>query len=253
MMLERTYADVDAVINKARENFVERSQKSDIEKPFEYTDEEKLKIQEIHEIAHKEHPYKPVILAGYANPDLAMIITDYPTGTWLGVSYGDLGLIQIASKAKGYPFSDTLIEELLHQGMENIYHNDSLPYQRENDSRKTLITKVLEHDFADIYSGLHFGFGNVTGYKIASERVRHQELPVKFMKYSGSEAMDSIKELAGTGAFSQLGAYAKEVILKDAIAYHAGLPLAEIAEDYSRRLTNSLQVESQPRGRSHEP
>jgi hypothetical protein len=217
--------------------------------PFSPTADEKKKAEEIHAIAHREGRARPVVLAGYAHPDLTIILEKTPLGNHEGLSYAGQGLIRINYTCKQHSFDSTMREELLHQGMDRMYGNISLPYHKEQDNRKTLLEKAVAADNTNDMVFPALGFMREAQYNIENERDIHQEVPVKLLGAIDSHDWPQRKMAADpTGhGYEHLERFVTEVTIKDAIAYLQGQALPMIGDDYSRTPFHGAQA-GQPRG-----
>ena len=241
-LIEKSYSDLDTVINDARQHIADKAKATGITNPFGYTEAEKEKIKEIDQIAHKNIRCKPVMLAGYSDPNLTIIVNKDSMVTREGVSYGSMNLIEVHEKPKQGSFADTMTEELLHQGVDKIYRNNSLPYRNNHDSRKALLERAIATDVKDVNRLGMLGLSKITNYNMKSSVTLHQEIPVKVLKYMDDEHWSAIKTVLGNQAFNHIATFANEVIVKDAIAYNQKQQLPDIGNDYSRSLSHTAQI-----------
>lgn len=246
-LVQETVAQLDAHIQEAHDFMVGSALWEGFD-PFAHKLDEQAKIEEIHTIAHRESRAKPVVLAGYANPDLTIILEKTPLSGHEGLSYGGQDLIRINFKCKQNPFDGTLREELLHQGMDKIYNNISLPYGKEGDNRKALLERAVAADNKDERVFGYLGFMREAQYNTESTLKIHQEVPVKLLRSMDRPEWADIKRAADPEghAYEQLERFVTEVTVKDAIAYLQGQPLPAVGDDYSRTPSHTGQA-AQPR------
>ncbi len=236
-LLEKNYADLDQVINDARARLVETAALSGIEEPFAHTLDESVTIDRIHEIAHQDRRAKPVILAGYNDSNLTIIIEREPNAEFIGRSYPGQNMIQaVFSSIPGENFDRTLTEELLHQGTDKIYKNFSLPYVNDDDNRKMLLEEAIHHDILDKEHLHQLTLSAALHYHVSNQVNMHQEIPVKVLTYMDDVAKHNMWSPLprGVNAYCALETFVHEVMIKDATAYNMGKPLPSINMDFER-------------------
>jgi hypothetical protein len=237
-ILQNTYADMDATINQARDTFVAEAKWRNIPDPFSYTEQEQATIRRIDQIAHADTRVKPVTLAGYEDKDLTIIVEPELNSVYYGRSYPGQNMIVMVDNPKTViPFESTMTEELLHQGLDKIYQNQSLPYINDEDPRKALLEKALEQDINSPYDLMMLMIAPSVGYNVDNQTVIHQEAPVKAMKLMDDETgqlMWNRNDPNKPDLLTNLEYYVNEVIVKDAVAYNHGRPLQHIDMDYQR-------------------
>lgn len=224
-LIDRTYGDLDAVIGEARRRMVEKAG-AERRNPFEPKMDEMIAAAHIHNVADEDRAAKAVVQVGYADPDLTIIVEKEPMIYVAGGSYPHQNLIRIDRNNPREPFDPTLTEELLHQGVDKLYRNISLPYASDSDPRKALLEAALAADAPQPLQLATLGFAGRMSYNYADARIHHQEIPVKVMKIMDGPNADP-ETLAG---FPQVARFARDVIVRDAVAHQLGQPLPSLPE-----------------------
>lgn len=241
-LIDEQYRDLGAVIEKARDIMKHQSSLLRVA-DYALTDDERNTIQEVHNIAHRDAFYKPLVLAGYQNPELTVVLNKVGHGT-NGTSFEGLNLMEVSRKPNGSTFDRTLNEELMHQGMERIYNNASLPYRDAKDSRKMLLEKAIAGDlktFKETYTVL--GLTSSYAYSTKDAENMHREVPVKTALCLNDGTVDTIRTLPGAAqALKQVEQLLHKVIIPDAKAYLAGQGLPEVGADFSRTASHRSQA-----------
>jgi hypothetical protein len=231
--INENYADLDKVINDARSMMVEMA-KDETADPFAQTIEEHAMSERIQSIAQKDIRAKPVVLAGYNDPNLLIIVDSESNGRYVGRSYPGQNMIQVICSRKVLNnFDHTVREELMHQGVDKIYKNFSLPYVDDTDMRRELLETAMKHDMKSRREYSLLGLSRNSNYDVRDHVSMQQEVPVKVMLYMDDHDRD---EIWGKGAtpFAATETFVNEVVIKDAIAYNRKQPLHHIGADYTR-------------------
>lgn len=231
-MIDMAYGNVEIMVNAARQAFSRECALKGIARPFENTTQEKRLLQQIDEIANRDAPGKPLVLAGYRNPKLTIVLEEHTGECFEGISYEGQDMIRVSLTPRSTTFESVMVEELMHQGMDKIYRNDSLPYRRDSDNRKALLERAVTADEwerpGDVYPRL--GLSSITNYVITNMESMHKEVPVKLLKMMGSA-----EQAKDAKAFPALQEFVRKVVLGDAVSYLLGKPLTDIRMDYSRK------------------
>ncbi len=236
-IIRATYQDLDARIEEARALLVSQSQKKGIEKPFEYTADERKHMALIDDIALGDSIVKPMVLAGYCNPKLTVIVETGSHNGFHGVSYEGQDMIRVCRTSTRSSFKEILQEELLHQGMDKVYNNLSLPYRSDSDSRKALMEQALARDVAVEPETMgRLGFSINTSYNKHNITSVHKEIPVKMLRYMDDGLIAMMRaNCDNPEIYQNLEALATKVHIPDAQAYLQGKPLPLVAPDLTRR------------------
>ncbi|NBO18805.1 MAG: hypothetical protein EBV03_06190 [Proteobacteria bacterium] len=229
--IDATYAKLDTVIKDARQRLALSSHVMKIHKPFEHTKEEKQQIMEIHDMANRDVVGKPLVLAGYQNPALTIFVENKTGINYAGISYEGQDMIRVSTHAENTNFYSTLVEELMHQGMDKIYNNNSLPYRNHADTRRELLVRAIKRDekeeTGDVFPRL--GLSATSSYNVHNEGSMHKEVPVKLLKMMAAPSQPNHVQ-----DFPALEEFTRKVVLGDAVAHMVGRPLADIGMDYTR-------------------
>lgn len=231
--IDRVYQNLDKIIGIARREFVRRSEEMGITKPFEYTAEEKARIEEIDRMANLDTFSRPLVKAGYNNPELTIVVERFGNLDYAGISYERQNCIKVCTELNNLSFYNVVVEELMHQGLDRIYGNDSLPYGGGNDKRKALFEAAAAKDmetFPQMPLVLRTRTEDVTS------PTAQKELPVKLLQEIDRAGLEGLrKEVAKPNAYRYLMEYMQNVLLQDARDFNEKRKLPEVREDFCRQ------------------
>ncbi len=237
--LDAQYADLDAAIDRARQNIVAQSRFLGITEPFEPTQVESRKRAKIHEMAHRDIQARPVVLAGYQAPNLTILVEPEAEGGSTGLSYGRQDFIRVSEKMRNGTFYNVLLEELLHTGVDKIYNNWALPFCDDSDNRKALLERALSDDQKRVQVYEALGLTRWANYNPRDHVAMMKEAPVKMLKVLNFDEVfrgDPEKAIDPDEASkaTALREFATKAIIPDAQAYLRGEALPALGDDYSR-------------------
>lgn len=249
--IESAYADIDKAIHDARQKMVDISTGEDLE-PFKKGPAELAMEEKIAAIAHKERTCRPLSLAGYADPDLTIVVEKHGMPYHAGVSYSGQNFIQAAENPKQTSFELMMDEELMHQGLDKVYRNISLPYRDDKDNRKALLEKAIAADTGGTSDFAVIGLMQQANYNVDDPITIHQEVPVKILKHLDEEYWPLMKQQqkarSGQEGYPQTEKFLREVTLRDAADYLEKKPLPDIDDEYKRTPAHALQAEASRTG-----
>lgn len=231
--IDENYKDLDKAIAQGSDMMRDLSAGAGAKQPFEYTDWEKKRIEDVHNITYADSPGKALKLAGYKNPELTIVLGK-PQGS-TGVSYSGQNLIIAGSSPPESPEHHTVSEELMHQGIDKIYNNQSLPYHDEKDLRKALFEKALAADLAHYPDSLQaIGYAPMANYVLSNTASIHMEIPVKLALALEEGGARDWSRPGESRHYHHLKEMLAKVWTPDAEDYLKGRALPDVGEDFSR-------------------